>query len=126
MSIRVDDEVVASIDFVAPDLRRTRARLTSAVQVMLRASRGVLSVVSGAELTFDITMDRAEISETLAAKLKGFRVHGGGTSGRKWHGAPRCRFTEGWEPPFGGSGCGRDERFRPHQVRWLIRIPIPA
>ncbi|MFI5635511.1 hypothetical protein ACIA8E_40505 [Streptomyces sp. NPDC051664] len=79
----------------------------------------LLSVVSGAELTFDITMDRAEIFETLAAKLKDFRAHGGGTIGRKWHGAPWCWFTEGWKPPFGGSGCGRDERFRPHQVRWF-------
>ncbi|MET8537433.1 phosphotriesterase [Streptomyces sp. NPDC005065] len=39
----------------------------------------LLSVVPGAEYAFDITMDRAEIFETLAAKLKDFRAHGGGT-----------------------------------------------
>lgn len=39
----------------------------------------LLSVVPGAEYAFDITIDRAEIFETLAAKLKDFRSHGGGT-----------------------------------------------
>ncbi|MGW5275740.1 phosphotriesterase family protein [Streptomyces sp. NPDC004044] len=39
----------------------------------------LLSVVPGAEYAFDITMDRAEIFETLAAKLNDFRAHGGGT-----------------------------------------------
>ncbi|MER5688163.1 phosphotriesterase [Streptomyces sp. NPDC002205] len=39
----------------------------------------LLSVVPGAEYAFDITMDRAEIFETLATKLKDFRAHGGGT-----------------------------------------------
>lgn len=39
----------------------------------------LLSVVPGAEYAFDITLDRAEIFETLAAKLKDFRDHGGGT-----------------------------------------------
>ncbi|MFJ1654540.1 phosphotriesterase [Streptomyces sp. NPDC088337] len=39
----------------------------------------LLSVVPGAEHAFDITIDRAEIFETLAAKLKDFRAHGGGT-----------------------------------------------
>ncbi|GAA3480390.1 phosphotriesterase [Streptomyces yanii] len=39
----------------------------------------LLSVVPGAEYAFDITIDRAEIFETLAAKLKDFRAHGGGT-----------------------------------------------
>jgi phosphotriesterase-related protein len=39
----------------------------------------LLSVVPGAEYAFDITIDRAEIFETLAAKLEGFRSHGGGT-----------------------------------------------
>ncbi|MER5277994.1 phosphotriesterase [Streptomyces sp. NPDC002809] len=39
----------------------------------------LLSVVPGAEYAFDITIDRAEIFETLAAKLTDFRVHGGGT-----------------------------------------------
>ncbi|WP_406723705.1 phosphotriesterase [Streptomyces sp. GD-15H] len=39
----------------------------------------LLSVVPGAEHAFDITLDRAEIFETLAAKLKDFRAHGGGT-----------------------------------------------
>jgi hypothetical protein len=36
--ITVDDEVVASIGFVAPDLRRMRARLVSALQV---AAQGI-------------------------------------------------------------------------------------
>lgn len=39
----------------------------------------LLSVVPGAEYAFGITIDRAEIFETLAAKLKDFRAHGGGT-----------------------------------------------
>ncbi|MGW4231681.1 phosphotriesterase family protein [Streptomyces sp. NPDC004980] len=39
----------------------------------------LLSVVPGAEHAFDITFDRAEIFEALAAKLKDFRAHGGGT-----------------------------------------------
>lgn len=39
----------------------------------------LLSVVPGAEYAFDITIDRAEIFETLAAKLQDFRAHGGGT-----------------------------------------------
>ncbi|MEV6163392.1 phosphotriesterase [Streptomyces sp. NPDC052052] len=39
----------------------------------------LLSVVPGAEYAFDITIDRAEIFEILAAKLTDFRAHGGGT-----------------------------------------------
>ncbi|MGJ3558379.1 hypothetical protein ACR6C2_03040 [Streptomyces sp. INA 01156] len=39
----------------------------------------LLSVVPGAEHAYDITIDRAEIFETLAAKLKDFQAHGGGT-----------------------------------------------
>ncbi|XVV33296.1 hypothetical protein ACQPXT_03110 [Streptomyces sp. CA-100214] len=39
----------------------------------------LLSVVPGAEYAFDVTLDRAEIFETLAARLKDFRAHGGGT-----------------------------------------------
>ncbi|MGW0953474.1 phosphotriesterase family protein [Streptomyces sp. NPDC002545] len=39
----------------------------------------LLSVTPGAEHAFDITIDRAEIFETLAAKLTDFRAHGGGT-----------------------------------------------
>ncbi|WP_007023216.1 phosphotriesterase family protein [Saccharomonospora iraqiensis] len=39
----------------------------------------LLSVVPGAEHAFDITMDRAEIFENLARKLREFREHGGGT-----------------------------------------------
>lgn len=39
----------------------------------------LLSVVPGAEYAFDITIDRAEVFETLAAKLTDFRAHGGGT-----------------------------------------------
>ncbi|MBM0236199.1 hypothetical protein JNW88_01955 [Micromonospora sp. ATA32] len=39
----------------------------------------LLSVVPGAEYAFDVTIDRAEIFETLAEKLKDFRRHGGGT-----------------------------------------------
>ena len=39
----------------------------------------LLSVVPGAQYAFDITMDRAEIFETIAAKLKDFRDHGGKT-----------------------------------------------
>ena len=39
----------------------------------------LLSVVPGAEYAFDITMDRAEIFQTLAGKLTDFRDHGGRT-----------------------------------------------
>ncbi|MFJ7014387.1 phosphotriesterase family protein [Streptomyces albogriseolus] len=39
----------------------------------------LLSVVPGAEHAYDITLDRAEIFEILAAKLTDFRAHGGGT-----------------------------------------------
>ncbi|MFJ9122941.1 MULTISPECIES: phosphotriesterase [unclassified Streptomyces] len=39
----------------------------------------LLSVLPGAEHAFDITLDRAEIFETLADKLRDFRAHGGGT-----------------------------------------------
>ncbi|MDT2005630.1 phosphotriesterase [Rhodococcus opacus] len=39
----------------------------------------LLSVAPGAEYAFDVTMDRAEIFETLAAKLTDFRDHGGRT-----------------------------------------------
>jgi phosphotriesterase-related protein len=39
----------------------------------------LLSVVPGAEHAFDVSMDRAEIFETLAAKLADFREHGGAT-----------------------------------------------
>lgn len=39
----------------------------------------LLSVVPGAEYAFDISIDRAEVFATLAAKLADFREHGGGT-----------------------------------------------
>lgn len=39
----------------------------------------LLSVVPGAEHAFDVTIDRAEIFEILAAKLTDFREHGGRT-----------------------------------------------
>ena len=39
----------------------------------------LLSVLPGAEHAYDITFDRAEIFDTLAAKLTDFREHGGGT-----------------------------------------------
>ncbi|MFE4500868.1 phosphotriesterase [Rhodococcus sp. NPDC056743] len=39
----------------------------------------LLSVLPGAEYAFDITMDRADIFEALAEKLKDFREHGGQT-----------------------------------------------
>ena len=39
----------------------------------------LLSVVPGAEHAFDVTIDRAEIFETLAGRLNDFREHGGGT-----------------------------------------------
>ncbi len=39
----------------------------------------LLSVVPGAEYAFDITIDRAEIFEILAGKLREFRAAGGGT-----------------------------------------------
>ncbi|MFI8093018.1 phosphotriesterase [Streptomyces sp. NPDC086080] len=46
---------------------------------VISVHEALLSVVPGAEHAFDIRIDRAEIFETLAAKLKDFRAHGGGT-----------------------------------------------
>ena len=43
----------------------------------------LLSVVPGAEYAFDITIDRAEIFETLAEKLRDFRDHGGRRAARR-------------------------------------------
>ena len=40
---------------------------------------GLLSVVPGAEHGFDVTIDRAEIFETIAARLRDFKAAGGGT-----------------------------------------------
>lgn len=39
----------------------------------------LLSVVPGAQYAYDVTLDRAEIFQTLAAKLLAFRAAGGGT-----------------------------------------------
>lgn len=39
----------------------------------------LLSVLPGAEHAFDVTIDRAEVFDALAAKLTDFRAHGGGT-----------------------------------------------
>lgn len=39
----------------------------------------LLSVVPGAEYAFDVTIDRAEVFEALAARLREFREAGGGT-----------------------------------------------
>ncbi|GAB2809272.1 phosphotriesterase [Actinocorallia aurea] len=39
----------------------------------------LLSVLPGAEHAFDVTIDRAEIFEILAGRLRDFRAHGGGT-----------------------------------------------
>ncbi|WP_106398865.1 phosphotriesterase family protein [Actinocorallia populi] len=39
----------------------------------------LLSVLPGAEYAFDVTIDRAEIFEILAGRLRDFRDHGGGT-----------------------------------------------
>ncbi|MFZ3592432.1 phosphotriesterase [Streptomyces sp. BH104] len=39
----------------------------------------LLSVLPGAEHAFDVTLDRAEIFETLADRLRDFRAHGGRT-----------------------------------------------
>lgn len=39
----------------------------------------LLSVLPGAEHAFDVRIDRAEVFEVLAGKLRDFRAHGGGT-----------------------------------------------
>jgi phosphotriesterase-related protein len=39
----------------------------------------LLSVLPGAQYAFDVTIDRVEVFETLAARLRDFREHGGGT-----------------------------------------------
>ncbi|MDC5698084.1 phosphotriesterase [Intrasporangium calvum] len=46
---------------------------------VISVHEALLSVVPGAEHAFDVTIDRAEIFEALAAKLRDFRGHGGGT-----------------------------------------------
>ena len=46
---------------------------------MVAVHEALLSVVPGAQYAPDITMDRAEIFEALAAKLTDFREHGGQT-----------------------------------------------
>jgi len=46
---------------------------------VIAVHEALLSVVPGAEHAPDISMDRAEIFETLARKLSRFRDHGGGT-----------------------------------------------
>ncbi|MET8574089.1 phosphotriesterase [Streptomyces sp. NPDC005012] len=46
---------------------------------VVQVHEALLSVVPGAEHAFDITLDRAEIFEILAARLTDFRAHGGGT-----------------------------------------------
>lgn len=46
---------------------------------VIAVHEALLSVVPGAEYAFDITLDRAEIFETLAGKLREFRSAGGGT-----------------------------------------------
>ncbi|MER5481355.1 phosphotriesterase [Streptomyces sp. NPDC002734] len=46
---------------------------------VVQVHEALLSVVPGAEYAFDIRIDRAEIFEILAARLKDFREHGGGT-----------------------------------------------
>ncbi|MEV1130731.1 phosphotriesterase [Agromyces sp. NPDC049794] len=46
---------------------------------VISVHEALLSVVPGAEHAFDITIDRADIFDRLAAKLRDFRNHGGGT-----------------------------------------------
>lgn len=46
---------------------------------VVAAHEALLSVVPGAEYAYDITMDRAEIFDILAAKLAEFRAQGGST-----------------------------------------------
>ncbi|WP_020106634.1 aryldialkylphosphatase [Nocardia sp. 348MFTsu5.1] len=46
---------------------------------VISVHEALLSVMPGAEHAFDITINRAEIFETLAAKLTGFRENGGQT-----------------------------------------------
>ncbi|WP_345066609.1 phosphotriesterase [Leifsonia kafniensis] len=46
---------------------------------VISVHEALLSVVPGAQFAFDITIDRAEIFDTLAAKLTDFRSNGGGT-----------------------------------------------
>lgn len=46
---------------------------------MTSVHEALLSVVPGAQYAYDISIDRAEIFDTLAAQLAEFRSHGGGT-----------------------------------------------
>ena len=46
---------------------------------VIAVHEALLSVVPGAEYAYDIVIDRAEIFETLAAKLRAFKAAGGGT-----------------------------------------------
>lgn len=69
-----------------PDARTTSSTVATVLGPVPVDALGVvavhealLSVVPGAEHGFDVTLDRAEIFRTLAARLVDFRAHGGGT-----------------------------------------------
>jgi phosphotriesterase-related protein len=46
---------------------------------VISVHEALLSVVPGAEYAFDVTIERADVFERLATKLREFRNHGGGT-----------------------------------------------
>jgi phosphotriesterase-related protein len=67
--------IPASSSTVRTVLGPVRADALGAVAV----HEALLSVVPGAEHAFDITIDRAEVFDVIAAALHEFREHGGGT-----------------------------------------------
>ncbi len=63
-----------------PDAVRTVLGLVSPDDLgVVAVHEALLSVVPGAEYAFDITLDRAEIFEVLAGRLRDYRSAGGGT-----------------------------------------------
>ena len=67
--------IPASSSTVRTVLGPVRADTLGAVAV----HEALLSVVPGAEHAFDVTIDRAEVFDVIAAALHDFREHGGGT-----------------------------------------------
>jgi phosphotriesterase-related protein len=64
---------------VSPHANTVLGPVPTAELGVIAVHESLLSVYPGAEYAYDIVIDRAEIFETLAAKLRAFRAAGGGT-----------------------------------------------
>ena len=70
----------------------------------------LLSVLPGAEYAFDITIDRAEIFETLAGKLTDFHAHGRQDDRRQHRHVPRPRPEAATRPCHAPPACTSSRR----------------